>query len=125
MDLLLEMFPALSDQIDPAFRVDDKDVVLRKIRLYAGAGNALEQILQTHKIDTVVLSGMSLSAVVMATVYRLIDLDYNVVVIADNVLELPGDDQAAEVKHVLLALLRRIGVQIVSLEEAVHMLGKS
>lgn len=67
-------------QLYPAFTVDRKagDVVLQKTRYYAGAGNALEQILATQKIDTVILSGIRTSGVMLSTAYRLFDLDYNV-----------------------------------------------
>ena len=64
----------------PAFNVDRTvgDVVLQKTRYYAGAGNALEEILSTQGIDTVILSGMRTSGVITATAYRLFDLDYKV-----------------------------------------------
>ena len=42
-------------QIHPEFKVYDKDIVLQKTRWYAGAGNALEQILQAQKVDTVII----------------------------------------------------------------------
>ena len=63
-----------------AFRVDVDagDVVMPKTRYYAGAGNALEEILATQQIDTVILSGVRTSGVMLSTAYRLFDLDYNV-----------------------------------------------
>lgn len=42
-------------QIAPQFTVDEKDVILRKTRWYAGAGNDLEQILGARDIDTVIV----------------------------------------------------------------------
>lgn len=42
-------------QIYSAFDVLDTDVVLQKARYYAGAGNALEEILRAQEIDTVIL----------------------------------------------------------------------
>ena len=67
-------------EIYPAFIVDEAagDTVLQKTRYYAGAGNALEQILSTQQIDTVILSGIRTSGVIISTAYRLFDLDYNV-----------------------------------------------
>lgn len=45
-----------STEVYPAFRVNTTvDVVIQKTRYYAGAGNGLEEILRTQKIDTVVL----------------------------------------------------------------------
>ncbi|KAF5857347.1 hypothetical protein ETB97_005926 [Aspergillus alliaceus] len=51
--------------------------------------NSLEQILSARKINTVVIPGLALSGVVMSTIYRLFDLDYNIYVIKDNVLDQP------------------------------------
>jgi nicotinamidase-related amidase len=67
-------------ELYPAFTVNKKagDVVLQKTRYYAGAGNALEQILSTQNIDTVILSGIRSSGVIISTAYRLFDLDYKV-----------------------------------------------
>ena len=63
-----------------AFHVDDAagDVVLQKTRYYAGAGNSLEEILNAQLIDTVILSGIRTSGVILSTAYRLFDLDYQV-----------------------------------------------
>lgn len=67
-------------QIYPAFHVDEAagDVTLQKTRYYAGTGNTLEEILRAQSIDTVILSGIRTSGVILSTVYRLFDLDYNV-----------------------------------------------
>lgn len=67
-------------QIYPAFDVDEAagDVVLQKTRTYAGAGNALEEILRAQRITTVVLTGLETARVVLATALRLYDLDYEV-----------------------------------------------
>lgn len=63
-----------------AFTVDKKagDVVLQKTRYYAGAGKALKLILSTQQIDTVILSGVRSSGVILNTAYRLFDIDYKV-----------------------------------------------
>lgn len=42
-------------KIDPRFLVDERDIVIQKTRWYAGAGNALEQILKSQNIDTVII----------------------------------------------------------------------
>ena len=41
--------------IDPRFVVDERDIVLQKTRWYAGSGNALEQILKSQNINTVII----------------------------------------------------------------------
>lgn len=65
-------------EIYPAFTVETDDAVLQKVRYYAGAGNSLEEILSSQGIDTVVLSGIRTSGVIISTAYRLFDLDYEV-----------------------------------------------
>ena len=74
---------ATATQIYPSFRVDEGagDVVLQKTRYYAGTGNALEEILRAQGIDTVILSGVRTSGVILSTVYRLFDLDFDVYVL--------------------------------------------
>ncbi|KAI2776021.1 Isochorismatase hydrolase [Daldinia loculata] len=112
-------------QIASNFEVDSKDVVLQKTRWYAGSGNSLEQILKARNIDTVVISGLSLSGVVMSTVYRLFDLDYNIYVISDNVLELPLDQYQKYSQVVLGSLLPRMNLRVISIDEALGGLEQS
>ncbi|KAH0530996.1 hypothetical protein TsFJ059_005560 [Trichoderma semiorbis] len=105
--------------------VDEKDVVLQKIRWYGGAGNELEDILKKNDIDTVVISGLSLSGVVMSTVYRLFDLDYNIVVIKDNVLEMPISQHEQFASVYLDYLMPKMNLKVVTLEEALEALEHS
>ncbi|KAH3194438.1 hypothetical protein KXW62_004869 [Aspergillus fumigatus] len=91
-------------EIDERFHLDEKDLVLHKTRWSATSGNALEQILKAQGIKTVVISGLSLSGVVMSTIYRLFDLDYDIYVIRDNVVELPPAQNTA-FSNVLLDML--------------------
>ncbi|KAI1406861.1 cysteine hydrolase family protein [Hypoxylon sp. FL1857] len=112
-------------RIAPHFTVGEKDIVLQKTRWYAGAGNSLEQILKAQNIDTVILSGLSLSGVVMSTVYHLFDLDYHIYVISDNVLELPTDHHENYSKVMLENLLPKMNLKVISLDEALRGLGSS
>lgn len=61
----------------------------------------------------------------MSTIYHLFDLDYKIYVIADNVLELPGDSVAHQSKERLLAHLRKMPLHVISLDEACTMLSES
>jgi hypothetical protein len=62
----------------------------------------------------------------MSTIYRLFDLDYNIFVISDNVMELPGADNLADVSNVMLsALLKRMKLTEISVEEALQALESS
>ncbi|KAI8959382.1 Isochorismatase hydrolase [Daldinia sp. FL1419] len=112
-------------QIAPNFKVDSKDIVLQKTRWYAGSGNSLEQILKAQNIDTVVVSGLSLSGVVMSTIYRLFDLDYNIYVIADNVLELPPDQHTEFSQVILGSLLPKMNLQVIPINAALKRLEQS
>lgn len=63
-------------------------------------------------------SGLSLSGVVMSTIYRLFDLDYNIYVISDNVIELPPDQNEAFSKVMLHQLIPKMNLRAISLDEA-------
>lgn len=68
---------------------------------------------------------MTLSGVVMSTIYRLFDLDYNIYVIEDNVVELPVD-QTAEFKKVMLdKLLAKMNLKKIRLDQALQLLEQS
>ncbi|EGR45044.1 uncharacterized protein TRIREDRAFT_69055 [Trichoderma reesei QM6a] len=112
-------------QVPSYLNVDDEDIVLQKIRWYAGAGNVLETLLKENNIDTVVVSGLSLSGVVMSTVYRLFDLDYNVYIISDNVLELPVSDHEKYAAVFLGSLIPKMNLKVIALEEALEALKHS
>lgn len=61
----------------------------------------------------------------MSTIYRLFDLDYNIFVIADNVVDLPVG-QNAEFKKVMLdTLLPKMNLKAISLDEAIQALCQS
>ncbi|RAH67830.1 cysteine hydrolase family protein [Aspergillus aculeatinus CBS 121060] len=107
------------------FKLDEQDIILQKTRWSATMGNSLEQILQARNIKTVIISGLSLSGVLMATIYRLFDLDYDVYVIRDNVLELPVDQFAALSSVMLDMLLPKMGLKVISLDEALQALERS
>lgn len=68
---------------------------------------------------------MTLSGVVMSTIYRLFDLDYNIYVIKDNVVELPVDQTAAFSEVMLDMLLSKMSLKVISLEEALEALEKA
>ncbi|KAI9931095.1 hypothetical protein ASPWEDRAFT_47614 [Aspergillus wentii DTO 134E9] len=112
-------------QIHPLFKVEEGDIVLNKTRWCASMGNSMEQILKARGIKTVVISGLFLSGVVMSTIYRLFDLDYDIFVIRDNVVELPVDQTDAFSNVMLDMLLPKMGLKVVSLDEALLALERS
>ena len=100
------------------------DVILRKSRYYAGDGNSLEEILSSQGIDTVILSGIRTSGVILSTVYRLFDLNYNVYVISNNTIEsapdTPGIDAA-----ILEGIIPKLPANVITIEQALSALSRS
>jgi len=143
---------ASATQIYPAFHVDEAagDVVLQKTRYYAGTGNALEEILRAQGIDTVILSGVRTSGVILSTAYRLFDLDYNVYVsvlssfrgliflleglclltkrfryvISNNTIETPPDTPGINAA-ILEGVIPKLPANVISVEQAIEALGNS
>ncbi|OJJ79790.1 uncharacterized protein ASPGLDRAFT_180330 [Aspergillus glaucus CBS 516.65] len=107
-------------QIYPLFKPagNRKDVVLRKSRYYAGDANSLEEILRVRGVDTVILSGIRTSGVVLSTVFRLFDLDYNIYVISNNTLETSSNAQIIN-DNILTAILPKMPVGVISVEQAI------
>jgi hypothetical protein len=59
--------------------------------------------------------------VVMSTVYRLFDLDYNIYVISDNVVELPLQPS----KALLDLVLPKMNLTAISIDDALQALDQS
>ncbi|OCL07268.1 cysteine hydrolase family protein [Glonium stellatum] len=111
-------------QIYSAFDVLDTDVVLQKTRYYAGAGNGLEEILRAQGIDTVILSGLRTSGVILSTVYRLFDLDYKIYVISNNTIEV-GNDAALIQSAALNGIIPKLPADVITIEQALAALKRS
>lgn len=67
---------------------------------------------------------MTLSGAVMSTVYHLLDLDYNIFVITDNVVELPTSHNTEFIK-VMMDTLPKMSLKTISLDQALVELEKS
>jgi len=61
--------------------------VVRKLRVSAFAGSDLEVLLRAGGIDTLVLSGIATSGVVLSTVREAADRDYGLIVLSDACLD--------------------------------------
>jgi len=59
------------------------EVVVMKRRTSAFAGSDLAEVLRGGRIDTLVLTGIATSGVVLSTLRQAADLDYGLVVLAD------------------------------------------
>lgn len=74
-------------QIDQRKAPEDDDIVVRKIRYGSGSTTDLHQQLSDRDIDTLVLSGISTSGVVLSTLMDAADRDYRVFVLTDGVAD--------------------------------------
>jgi nicotinamidase-related amidase len=63
------------------------DVIVTKRRVSAFAGSDLEVVLRAGGIDSLVLTGIATSGVVLSTLRQAADLDYRLTVLADGCLD--------------------------------------
>jgi nicotinamidase-related amidase len=84
-------------QIHESVKPEVNEVVVTKYRISAFAGSNLEIILRSQQIDTLVLSGISTSGVVLSTLREAADKDFQLKVLADACF-----DTNKEVHHVLM-----------------------
>ncbi|KUM99115.1 isochorismatase [Streptomyces yokosukanensis] len=63
------------------------DVVVTKRRGSAFSGSDLDLVLRARNIDSLVLTGIATSAVVLSTLWHAIDLDFGLTVLADGCLD--------------------------------------
>jgi nicotinamidase-related amidase len=84
-------------QIDERIAPQDGDIVVRKTRVGAISTTDLHEQLTGRGIDTLVLTGISTSGVVLSTLIDAVDRDYRVIVLSDGVA-----DNKADAHEVLL-----------------------
>jgi nicotinamidase-related amidase len=73
--------------IHPAVAPASGDVIVTKRRVSAFTGSDLEVVLRAGDIDSLVLSGIATSGVVLSTLRQAADLDYRLTVLADGCLD--------------------------------------
>jgi nicotinamidase-related amidase len=83
-------------QIHESVQPRPDEPVVTKLRISAFTGSDLEVILRSRQIDTLILSGISTSGVVLSTLREAADKDFALTVISDACL-----DADPEVHHVL------------------------
>ena len=93
------------------------EVVVTKHRVGAFSGTDLEIVLRARSIDTLVLTGIATSGVVLSTLRQAADADYRLVVVRDACA-----DRDAEVHRVLLDKVFPRQATIVTAAEAVQAL---
>ena len=81
--------------IVPALKPAESDLVVLKHRVSAFAGTDLDMILRAKGIDTLVLTGIATSGVILSTVRHGADADYQLVVVKDACAD--ADDEVHRV----------------------------
>jgi nicotinamidase-related amidase len=74
---------APTTQIHSRLKPHPGDITVRKTRVGAFSTTDLDQQLRAHRINTLVLAGLSTSGVVLSTVREAMDRDYRIVVLRD------------------------------------------
>ena len=96
----------------------DDEVVVVKHRVSALAGTDLEVVLRAAGIDTLILTGIATSGVVLSTLRQAADQDYRCVVVSDGCA-----DRDAEVHRVLVERLFPKQARVVDTGELLAALG--
>ena len=86
-----------SSQIHDSLALRPAEPVVTKLRVSAFAGSDLEVILRSRRIDTLILTGIATSGVVLSTLREAADKDYGLIVLSDACL-----DADPEVHRVLM-----------------------
>jgi len=105
-------------QIHPAVAAQAEDIVVIKKRVSAFAGSDLEVVLRSLEVDSLVLTGISTSGVVLSTLRAAADLDYELTVLHDGCA-----DDDAEVHRVLLDKVFPRQAAVLSTNEWIEHLG--
>jgi nicotinamidase-related amidase len=84
-----------STQVHPAVAPQSGEAVVTKKRVSAFAGSDLDMVLRAREIDTLVLTGIATSGVVLSTIREAADRDFGLVVLSDGCLD--GDEEVHRV----------------------------
>lgn len=74
-------------EIHPDVAPHPGDVIVSKRRVSAFTGSDLDVVLRAAEVDTLVLTGIATSGVVLSTLRQAADLDYRLVVLDDGCLD--------------------------------------
>jgi nicotinamidase-related amidase len=74
-------------EVHPDVAPHPDDIVVTKRRVSAFAGSDLDMVLRAREIDTLVLTGIATSGVVLSTLRQAADLDFGLTVLADGCLD--------------------------------------
>jgi nicotinamidase-related amidase len=106
-------------QVHAAIAPQPGDIVITKKRVSAFAGSDLDVVLRSLGIESLVLSGIATSGVVLSTLRQASDLDFEITVLRDGC-----DDTDAEVHRVLLDKVFPRQATVVTSDEWIAHLGR-
>jgi Amidases related to nicotinamidase len=104
--------PESAIQIHEWLEPQHDELIVNKIRVSAFAGSDLEVILRSNRIDTLILSGIATSGVVLSTLREAADKDYKLTVLTDACI-----DSDPEVHRVLTEKVFPAQAEVVTVEE--------
>ncbi|OMF13847.1 isochorismatase [Paenibacillus amylolyticus] len=99
-------------QIDESVQPQPDEPIVTKVRVSAFAGSDLEVILRSHQIDTLILSGIATSGVVLSTLREAADKDYALTVLSDACI-----DADPEVHRVLMEKVFPLQAEVRSVDD--------
>lgn len=99
-------------EFHPDVAPEDNDVVVTKKRVSAFAGSDLDLVLRAGEIDSLVLTGIATSGVVLSTLRQAADLDFDLTVLSDGCL-----DSDPEVHRVLTEKVFPRQAEVVTVDE--------
>jgi nicotinamidase-related amidase len=101
-------------KIHPSLAPKAGEIVIAKHRVGAFAGTDLDMILRAHGVDTLLLTGIATSGVVLSTVRHAADADYSLLVVHDCC-----SDRDPEVHNVLTQKVFPRQAAVISAEAAI------
>ncbi|SDM11028.1 cysteine hydrolase family protein [Nonomuraea jiangxiensis] len=99
-------------EVHPDVAPGPDDVIVTKKRVSAFAGSDLDMLLRAAEIDSLVLTGIATSGVVLSTLRQAADLDFGLTVLSDGCLD--GD---AEVHRVLTEKVFPRQADVITIDE--------
>lgn len=109
----------IATQIYESVKPKPGEPIVTKLRVSAFSGSDLEVILRSLRIDTLILTGIATSGVVLSTLREAADRDYTLKVLADACL-----DSDPEVHRVLVEKVFPRQAEVLTTDAWIHSLAK-
>lgn len=107
----------IATQIHESVKPEPGELIVTKLRVSAFSGSDLEVILRSLRIDTLILTGIATSGVVLSTLREAADRDYTLKVLSDACL-----DSDPEVHRVLVEKVFPRQAEVLTTDAWIHSL---